>query len=100
MNFSNLEIEPWQNRQAHFNYSFFIEHVQGIGDYFVGVNVFTRPSIGERVDLLALSMGLGRATENDERDQGCYAERGDEGSHQNGGSGAADANQWRGYGPN
>src|SRR5258708_21124235 len=38
---------------------------------------------------------LGRAAEDDEREQSCYAERGNSGRHRNGGRGAAEAPPWR-----
>jgi hypothetical protein len=74
--------------------------LKGSRDSYVGVTVFTRPSNGARVDLLPLSMRVGRAAEDEERDQCCYAKWGDDNSHRNGGSGAAEANQWRSYGTN
>src|SRR5258708_35868529 len=52
-------------------------------------------SLAERGNLACLCMCLGRAAEDNERNQGRYAKRSDGGRHRKSGPRAAGANQWR-----
>ena len=74
--------------------AFFREQGRGISDSVVGGSaVRYLLSLAERGDLPCLCMCLGRAAEDNERNQGCYAKRGDGGSHRKSGHGATEANQ-------